>query len=519
MRRRAAGSPRPRAAHATASRSAPRRTPARTITRTTHYARHPRAHARRRALAGEVARRALDIFDRIAERRGEAARHHRRRGRASTRSAPIDSIVDIVGAAAALAWLAPGVGDVAPRRRSGDGTVDTRARRPAGAGAGRARAPRAAPRRRWPTAIARELTTPTGAAHPRRGGHRVDAPTPADARPRRRLGRRRPRARRSRRTCCASSPVEPRHRPAPATTRSLCVEANIDDMSPELCAPLARRAVRRRRASTSGGRRSSMKKGRPGAAARPRWRPAPARDAVVAAHPARDDHHRRALLGVERRVLARELVEVATRYGPIPVKVAARRRRTVNAAPEYEACRACRRPHGVPVKAVYAAAWRASLPTLDYARRSNRRQTSREHGARVLSPVVGGCRHRGVGSTDADRDAVAALAERGARRARRQSMHRRRADRGAVADRDHRRGGPVARDGGARRPGASPPCRSWRSCRRCRRGPRTEALAAGATDVVTAPLVAGGDGVPPAATCCGGARATRAGRRIAGPDA
>jgi pyridinium-3,5-bisthiocarboxylic acid mononucleotide nickel chelatase len=55
-------------------------------------------------------------------------------------------------------------------------------------------------------------------------------------------------------------------------------------------------------------------------------------------------------------VLARRMVEVATRYGPIAVKVAMDGDAVRNAAPEYEACAAAARAHGVPVKVVYAAA-------------------------------------------------------------------------------------------------------------------------------------------------------------------
>jgi len=58
----------------------------------------------------------------------------------------------------------------------------------------------------------------------------------------------------------------------------------------------------------------------------------------------------------ERTVLARRTVEVATRYGTIAVKVASDGASIENAAPEYEACAAAARQHGVPVKLVYAAA-------------------------------------------------------------------------------------------------------------------------------------------------------------------
>jgi len=55
-------------------------------------------------------------------------------------------------------------------------------------------------------------------------------------------------------------------------------------------------------------------------------------------------------------VLERSTVEVATRYGPIPVKIAHDNGAIRNAAPEYEACAAAARKFGVPVKLVFAAA-------------------------------------------------------------------------------------------------------------------------------------------------------------------
>jgi uncharacterized protein (DUF111 family) len=58
----------------------------------------------------------------------------------------------------------------------------------------------------------------------------------------------------------------------------------------------------------------------------------------------------------DRLVLARTTREVATPYGPIPVKVAAHGDAVWNAAPEFEACAAAARRHGVPVKRVFAAA-------------------------------------------------------------------------------------------------------------------------------------------------------------------
>jgi pyridinium-3,5-bisthiocarboxylic acid mononucleotide nickel chelatase len=70
---------------------------------------------------------------------------------------------------------------------------------------------------------------------------------------------------------------------------------------------------------------------------------------------------------VEREVLARETVAVQTPWGPVPVKVArfsghgAGGGQVANAAPEFDACAALARAHGVAVKDVLAAAVKAWL--------------------------------------------------------------------------------------------------------------------------------------------------------------
>jgi uncharacterized protein (DUF111 family) len=59
---------------------------------------------------------------------------------------------------------------------------------------------------------------------------------------------------------------------------------------------------------------------------------------------------------VQRQTLARELVDVETRFGLVKLKIGRLGGREVNAAPEYESCRALALGAGVPVKEVYAAA-------------------------------------------------------------------------------------------------------------------------------------------------------------------
>ena len=62
----------------------------------------------------------------------------------------------------------------------------------------------------------------------------------------------------------------------------------------------------------------------------------------------------------ERRCLPRETVTVTTRFGELSVKVGYLDGRVVTVAPEYEDCLDAAHKHGVPVKAVYSAALAAA---------------------------------------------------------------------------------------------------------------------------------------------------------------
>jgi hypothetical protein len=61
----------------------------------------------------------------------------------------------------------------------------------------------------------------------------------------------------------------------------------------------------------------------------------------------------------ERRKLHREFVTVTTAFGDITVKLGKLDGKVVQAAPEFESCRAAAEKAGVPLKAVYEAALRA----------------------------------------------------------------------------------------------------------------------------------------------------------------
>ncbi|HEY2749003.1 MAG TPA: nickel pincer cofactor biosynthesis protein LarC [Polyangia bacterium] len=316
------------------------------------HAHHPHTHYRdikamlEQHLGGDVRARALAIFERIAivEARlhgvavAEVAFHE---------VGAVDSIVDIVGAAAALAWLRPA--RVTSRRVPlGGGTVDT----------AHGRLPVPAPATLELLAGAEveaggdsELTTPTGA------GILAASVSAYGAMPSlrvvgvgwgagdRELGDR-PNLLRVVAGIASGAA-------ASSTDEVAVVEANIDDMNPELCEPLLE-ALFAAGAVDAWFTPIIMKKSRPALTVAALCPPA-LRDAVAGAL-----LRESTTIGVRfsshaRMVLPRRTVEVDTPWGKVPVKVAGEGE-NVNAAPEYEACRAVAVAAGVPVKRVYLAA-------------------------------------------------------------------------------------------------------------------------------------------------------------------
>jgi uncharacterized protein (TIGR00299 family) protein len=132
------------------------------------------------------------------------------------------------------------------------------------------------------------------------------------------------------------------------------IEANLDDLSPQLLA-VALEAALRAGAVDAWIAPVTMKKGRPGHLLGALV-PLPQRPAVEQALFRETSTLGLRAFPVERAVLERELVEVATPYGPVRVKLGRRQGLLVNAAPEFEDCRAAAERHGVGVKEVMAAA-------------------------------------------------------------------------------------------------------------------------------------------------------------------
>jgi len=293
------------------------------------------------ALQPGVARRALDIFDRVA--RAEARLHGMTVADVSFHEVgAIDSIVDIVGTAAALAWLAP-VSVTATSVAMGHGTLTC------AHGVMPVPAPAALEIMRdaggvmESGGVARELCTPTGAAIL---ASAVTAWTPmpamvpvaigygagdADLPDRANILR------------ITAGRVQGRHDAGEPMWR---IEANIDDMSPELCEHAASRAFDAG-AVDVWWTPIVMKKGRP-ALQLSALASESAADAVIGVILGETTTLGVRFDRVSRRVLEREVIEVDTRYGRLPVKLARLDGQVVNAAPEYEACRDAARAHQVP---------------------------------------------------------------------------------------------------------------------------------------------------------------------------
>ncbi len=292
-------------------------------------------------------RRALDIFDRLA--RAEAKLHGTSIGEVVFHEVgAIDSIVDVVGTAAALDWLAP-VSVTCASVAMGHGTLTS------AHGVLPVPAPAALEVLRdgggvmADGGVARELCTPTGAAIL---AATVTSWTAAPTARAVAVG-------------WGAGDIDLADRPNVVRVVALSVtaardvdvwqiDANLDDMSPELCGP-ASDALFAAGALDVWWTPITMKKGRP-ALTLSALTDGATRDAVIAAILRETTTIGVRFAPLERTVLARRIVEVVTRYGTIPIKLALDGEIVRNAAPEYEACAAAARTHGVPVKSVFAAA-------------------------------------------------------------------------------------------------------------------------------------------------------------------
>ncbi len=146
---------------------------------------------------------------------------------------------------------------------------------------------------------------------------------------------------------------------------AVVIEANIDDMNPQLCEHLGERLL-------EGGALdvlwlpAQMKKGRPGGLLHVLASPEGLDDLLAILFSESTSIGARTY-PVTKRMLQRQTMTVETPYGALRVKVARLGEQVVNIAPEYEDCRQLARQSGAPLKAVMAAALIAAGLALDKA--------------------------------------------------------------------------------------------------------------------------------------------------------
>jgi pyridinium-3,5-bisthiocarboxylic acid mononucleotide nickel chelatase len=301
---------------------------------------------------------ASDIFARIAE--VEAELHGTRLDRVAFHEVgAYDSIADVVGVAAAIAHLAPAsigalppvVGTGVVRTAHGPVPVPAPATAALLAGADIPIVPEGAG----------ELTTPTGAAILAAVVDRFGPLPPMRLRAigygagTRELSDR-PNVLR----VTLGEPVGAED--APAAPDVVLVEANVDDMSPQLVAPLYD-ALFAAGAVDVWSAPILMKKGRPALQLSALTPPASlaAVERAFFAHSTTLGLRRRAL---ERVVLARSFATVATPYGKVRIKLGALDGEILGAQPEFDDCRRLATRAQVPAREVLAAAATAARALL-----------------------------------------------------------------------------------------------------------------------------------------------------------
>ncbi len=154
---------------------------------------------------------------------------------------------------------------------------------------------------------------------------------------------------------------------ASRTERLVMLETSIDDMNPQVYPHVTDRLL------ASGALDVTivpalMKKGRPGHLVRVLTPPERARALSMILMSETTTIGVRAY-EVTRLAVDREIAEVATEFGLVPVKVAREPGGILNLSPEFDACRALAERHRVPVKQVIAAAQRAAAALFEMARR------------------------------------------------------------------------------------------------------------------------------------------------------
>jgi pyridinium-3,5-bisthiocarboxylic acid mononucleotide nickel chelatase len=302
----------------------------------------------RARLEAETKRLAGTIFERVA--RAEAALHGVALDRVAFHEVGAwDSIADVVGAAAALAWLRPSSVSSTPPVL-GSGQVHT------AHGLMPVPAPATAAILRGVPALLEgegELTTPTGAAILAALVGSFGPPPPMRIQAQGFGAGTREVSDRANVLRVLLGEALGRALPGSAPEVVL-LEANLDDMSPQLIEPLMA-ALFAAGAVDVWTTSILMKKGRPA------WQVSALVPPEGAELAERAFFRNSTTLGVrrahmERAVLSRSLASVKTRFGTVSVKLAADGASVLGAAPEFDDCRRLADKAGVPVRTVLAEA-------------------------------------------------------------------------------------------------------------------------------------------------------------------
>jgi uncharacterized protein (TIGR00299 family) protein len=302
----------------------------------------------RARLDAETKRLAGAIFERIAQ--AEAALHGVALDRVAFHEVGAwDSIADVVGAAAALAWLQPSSVSSTPPVL-GSGQVHT------AHGLMPVPAPATAAILRGIPALLEgegELTTPTGAAILAALVTNFGPPPPMRIQAQGFGAGTREVSDRANVLRVLLGEALGRALPASAAEVVL-LEANLDDMSPQLIEPLMS-ALFAAGAVDVWTTSILMKKGRPA------WQVSALAPAEGVGPVEQAFFGNSTTLGVrrarmERAVLSRSLASVKTRFGTVSVKLAADGGRVLGASPEFDDCRRLADRAGVPVRTVLAEA-------------------------------------------------------------------------------------------------------------------------------------------------------------------
>lgn len=140
----------------------------------------------------------------------------------------------------------------------------------------------------------------------------------------------------------------------PRAPDAFVVEANLDDLNPEIAGYLLERLFEAG-ALDAWFTPAQMKKGRPGVMIGALVDEAQ-RAAVEATLLAESSTLGLRRYGVSRHVRPRRHLTVETAYGPVRLKLGGAPGEVLNVAPEYEDCAALARAHGVPLKEIYRQA-------------------------------------------------------------------------------------------------------------------------------------------------------------------